>query len=172
MNSDEQAFGAQPLHPLAPSTKSNGKAGIDMKHAQRRIAVTGLFLLLAAGAGTAQATSDGSGKPMTRQKVEMDAGEFLRTHEWDATREAWGLKPGYEAPSGVRSRADVVAERDNFLRKHSWNGEKLAWEPLAAPRDLSTRSHEQERAEAVQFSKTHSYDETQGGWVETKAGGG
>ena len=42
----------------------------------------------------------------------METAEFLRTHRWDDNASVWVMRAGVDAPTGVKPRAEVKAERD------------------------------------------------------------
>ncbi|MCJ7799047.1 MAG: hypothetical protein MUP33_04705 [Polaromonas sp.] len=130
--------------------------------------VAGLFFALAGGVVQAQGASDPAATaPLAREQVKMERDEFMRTHQWDAVAENWVLKPGMEAPAGMKSRAEVKAERNEFLRNHRWNPVSGEWNPLTkAPRDVSKMTRAQVRKETIQFTRTHQWDNNKGAWVE------
>ena len=141
------------------------KTGNNMKRFQAMPLLLSLVLASTVGVAGAQATDS---SPTTRKEVKMETAEFLKTHQWDATKEAWYMKPEFEAPTGVKPRSEVKAERDAFLRDHRWDDTKQAWEQLPQPRDMSTLTRAQVKAETAMFLKTHSYDEGSGAWKPAK----
>ncbi len=137
-----------------------------MKRFQAMLLPIGLVLAATVGVAGAQTPSGDSTK--SRAEVKMETKEFLKTHQWDATNEAWMVKPDVAPPSGVRSRADVKADRDAYLKKHRWDETKQAWVELPQDRDMSKLSRDQVKMETKMFLKTHSYDEESGAWKEAK----
>jgi hypothetical protein len=95
----------------------------------------------------------------------MDAAEFRRTHRWDASIESWVLKPEFEPPAGVKTRAEVKAERDAFLRTHRWDAAGEKWDPIKAESTVS-ESRQAVRDDTRQFLKTHEWNDIDGKWVE------
>jgi len=137
-----------------------------MKRYQAMLLPLGLVLAATVGVAGAQNASGDSTK--SRAEVKMETKEFLKTHQWDATNEAWMVKPDVAPPSGVRSRAEVKAERDAWLKNHQWDEKNGAWMQLDKPRDMSHLSREQVKMETKMFLKTHTYDEESGAWKEAK----
>jgi hypothetical protein len=137
-----------------------------MKRLQAMLLPLGFVLASTVSVVSAQMPADSGGK--TRAQVKMETADFLKTHQWDAEREAWYMKPDVDPPAGVRSRADVKAERDAWLKVHRWDGNKAAWVSLDQPRDMSTLSREQVKAETKMYLKTHHYDETSSAWTDVK----
>ena len=113
-----------------------------------------------AHAQTAAATA-----PETRAQVKMDTVDFLKTHRYDDVSESWVLKSGVEPPAGVKSRAEVKAERDAFLRANKYS-EEDGWVPLKEPRDLGKMTRAQVKDETRTFLATHTYDELKGAYVD------
>ncbi|MEO7161214.1 MAG: hypothetical protein ABJA84_03530 [Polaromonas sp.] len=144
------------------------KASFKMKRLQVLPLVLGLFFTFSAAMVNAQTAGATAGAtPMTREQVKMERDEFLRTHRWDTETDNWVMKPGIEAPAGMKSRAEVKAEREEFMRNHRWDQVSDNWLPMdKAPRDLSKLSREQVRAEAAQFVRTHRWDDDKSAWVE------
>jgi hypothetical protein len=113
---------------------------------------------------SAQTTTDAASP--TRARVKMDRDDFLKSHRWDAGMGDWVLKPGFEAPVGVKSRAEVHAERDQFLKVNRWNADNETWISVkGAERNLSTMSHDDVRKETQAFVRTHQWDELADKWV-------
>lgn len=127
-----------------------------------------LGLVLATTVGVAGAQTPPAEGTKSRAEVKMETKEFLKTHQWDATNEAWMVRPDVAPPSGVRSRAEVKADRDKWLSMHRWDENKGAWVDLDKPREMSTLSRAQVKMETKMFLKTHSYDEESGAWKEAK----
>jgi hypothetical protein len=104
---------------------------------------------------------------MTREQVKIERNEFLRSHEWDPDTDNWVLKPGFEAPAGMKTRDEVKAARDEFLRNHRWDTNTSTWVRLKeGPRDLGQMTREQVRAETLEFMRTHEWDTTDEHWVD------
>jgi len=119
----------------------------------------------------AQAADAASPAPLTRAQVRMERAEFVKTHRWDTATENWVLKPGFEAPAGMKSRAQVKAERDEVLRNNRWDERTSSWVPLKGkPRELSSLTREQVRAETIQFMRSHRWDEETETWVPKSPG--
>lgn len=136
----------------------------------KRMQVLPLFIGLffaAAGMVNAQTAGDNAVASPTRGQVKMERDEFLKTHQYDVSTENWVLKPGFEAPTGLKSRAEIRAARDEFLQNNRYDSATEAWVPLKAePRKLSTMSREQLRQETRHFVRTHRWDEFTQTWVE------
>lgn len=134
-----------------------------MKRSSALSVVVGLALAPLWGAVLAQPSPPASGA--TRAEVKMERAEFLKTHMYDAANEVWVLKPGVEAPMGMKSRAQIKAERDEFLKNNRWNEETSSWIPLkGTPRNMESMSREQVKMETAAFFKTHRYDEQSETW--------
>lgn len=107
-------------------------------------------------------------QPLTRAQVKMERQEFLRSHSWDPVNEVWTVKPGFEAPAGVKSRAEMKAERDEFLRNNRWDVATRSWVPIkGGPRKLDTLTRAEVKKDTQAFLRTHRFDEELGQWVET-----
>jgi hypothetical protein len=79
------------------------------------------------------------------------------------------LKPGFEAPAGVKNREQVKAERDEFLRNNRYDNESSAWVPRKPSKGaVSTLSRAQVREETRQFMRTHQWDSFNQAWQEVK----
>jgi len=127
--------------------------------------LVGLFV--ASATGVASAADKAADTSVTRSQVKMERDEFLKTHEYDPDMDNWVLKPGFEAPAGMKPRAEVKAERNEFLRNNRWDETTSSWVSLKGkPRDMSTMSRDQVRNETRQFNRTHRYDEVNSVWVE------
>lgn len=103
----------------------------------------------------------------SRQQIKMDRAEFLRSHVWDESSEAWRLRAGFEPPEGVKSRSDVRAARDTFVMTHRWDQMRGGWvdrSPAAA--SISAMSREQVRVDTRRFMRTHRWDEAAEAWVD------
>lgn len=125
-------------------------------------------LLAAAGATSAfaQAAVAPPAEPLTRAQVRMERAEFVKSHRWDEATANWVLKPGYDAPVGMKTRAQVMAERDEVLRNNQWDERTGTWVPLKGkPREISTLSREQVRKETAEFIRTHRWDEETETWM-------
>jgi hypothetical protein len=125
-------------------------------------------LLAAAGATSAfaQAADTPSAEPLTRAQVRMERAEFVKSHRWDEATGNWVLKPGFDAPMGMKTRAQVMAERDEILRNNQWDESTGTWVPLKGkPREMSTLSREQVRKETAEFVRTHRWDEETETWM-------
>jgi|GEM_PF-2027994 hypothetical protein len=146
---------------------SNKNEGFKMKRLRvMSLLLAGLFVASTAGVVTAQNTGDKPATSVTREQVKMERDEFLRTHEYDPDIDNWVLKPGIDAPTGMKPRADVKAERNDFLRNNRWDDATSSWVSLKGkPRKMSTLSREQVRNETRQFNRTHRYDEINSTWV-------
>jgi hypothetical protein len=136
----------------------------------KRFKLVPMVIAVALGATSAlvsaqtAATADATSAPRARIKMERD--EFLKTHRWDAGLGEWMLKPGFDAPVGVKSRTEVIAERDAFLKSNRWNADNETWIPVqGAARNLSTMSREDVRKETQAFVRTHHWDELADKWV-------
>lgn len=107
--------------------------------------------------------------PLTREQVKMEREEFMKSHSYDAASDNWVLKPGFEAPAGVKTREQVKAERDEFLRNNRYDEATSTWVPLkgsVAPASAKTR--QQVREETRLFLRTHRWDEVNQIWQEFK----
>lgn len=126
------------------------------------------LMLATAGAGPAfaQAADVAATEPLTRAQVRMERAEFVKSHRWDEASSNWVLKPGFDAPTGMKTRAQVMAERDEILRNNQWDENTGTWVPLKAkPREMSTLSREQVRKETAEFVRTHRWDEETESWL-------
>jgi hypothetical protein len=142
-----------------------------MKYPQTLQLTLGLCLVASASLAQAQSTTAISTQaPMTREQVKMDRNEFLKSHTWDVRNNVWTLKPGYEAPEGVKSRADVKTERDKFLGANKWDRHTSQWVAISGtPRPMSSLTREQVKTETDQFMRMYSWDEETGAWVRNSA---
>jgi hypothetical protein len=126
----------------------------------------GLVFASAVGVAGAQSTDEKTGAPTTRSQVKMERDDFIKSHTYDPVTENWILKPGFEAPVGMKARADIKADRDEFLRNNHWDVVNEVWVPVKGqPRNLSNLSREQVRMETRQFVRTHRWDEVTSTWV-------
>ena len=136
-----------------------------MKRMQIASLVLGLLLGATGGVVNAQSVGAQAEASNTREQVKMDRDEFLKTHRWEGDN--WVLKPGFEAPAGMKSRAEMKAERNEFLRNNRWEQATSSWVPLnAQPRDISTLTRAQMRAETAEFQRTYKWDEVTQTWVQ------
>jgi hypothetical protein len=111
-----------------------------------------------------------TGSMVTRTPMKMDSREFLRTHEWNEATDTWSMKMDVMPPEGVKSRAEVKAQRDTFLSNNRWDNvtsQYVAIKP--GPRQLSSLTRAQVKAETVQFMRTHSWNEETSTWVDVPA---
>ena len=107
--------------------------------------------------------------PLTREQVKMERDEFLKTHRYDPHTENWVMKPGFEAPAGVKTREQVRAERDEFLRNNRFDNPTSTWVPLkGSTGPESTKTRAQIREETRQFMRTHQWDTAKEVWQEIK----
>jgi len=127
--------------------------------------VVGILALAAIATVAGSALAQGkSGE--TREQVKMETKEFLKTHRYDETTDAWMLKAGVEPPEGVKTRAEIKAGRDAFLKKNHWDETTASWVARDASKPaLSSLTTEQRRTAERAFNKTHRFDETSGEWV-------
>lgn len=149
-------------------TDAHGRNGTFLtKHLQVLPLLFGLIFACTAGVVNAQSAGEQAGAPLTRAQVKMERDEFIRTHQYDQATETWILKPGIEAPAGMKSRAEIKAARDEFLRNNRFDSATETWVPLKAePRNLSTMSREQVREETRHFVRTRRWDDLTQTWVE------
>jgi hypothetical protein len=133
-----------------------------------RLLISSTVLLTAA---TAQAQMPAPGAPTlrgespSRMQMKMERDEFLRSHVWSEAAGQWTLREGVDLPAGVKPRAEVKAARDEFLRNNRWT-ETGGWMPTRTPRNTSTMSRTQVRADTVRFLSTHHWDESSDSWQE------
>ena len=107
--------------------------------------------------------------PLSREQVKMERDEFLKTHRYDVETDNWVLKPGFEAPAGVKNREQVKAERDEFLRNNRYDNESHTWVPRKPSAGVaSTLTRAQVREETRQFMRTHQWDSFNQAWQEVK----
>jgi hypothetical protein len=136
-----------------------------MKRQSTSSLVIGLFLAAGCGSLLAQ-TPAPTASTVTRAEVKMETAEFKKTHVYDAVNETWMVKPGMDAPAGMKSRAQIKAERDEFLRNNRWEENSSTWVPLKGkPREMSSLTREQVKAETIAFLKTHRFDENTETWI-------
>jgi hypothetical protein len=115
------------------------------------------------------AQTTASPAPLTREQIKMERDEFVRTHRYDPHTENWVMKPGFEAPTGVKTREQVRAERDEFLRNNRFDYVSGSWIPLkGSTGPESTRTRAQIREETRQFMRTHQWDTAKEVWLEVK----
>lgn len=127
----------------------------------------GLSLAAMTGMASAQNAIDTVAVPM-----KMDRADFLNMFMYDTVNDMWVLKPGMAPPMGIRSRAEVRAERDMFLSNNRYDNATSKWIPLGGtPRQMSSMSREEVRAETANFLRTHRYDEPTSKWTERSGGG-
>lgn len=141
-----------------------------MKRLQVLPLLLGLFFAFTAGVVNAQTVGGDVAAPLTREQTKKERDDFFKTHQYDAATENWVLRPGFEPPTGTKSRAEVKAELDEFFKTHKYDAANETWIPVTgAPRDLSKLTRAQVRAETAQFYRTHVWDDVSGSWVERKA---
>ena len=59
-----------------------------------------------------------------------------------------------------------------FLSMNRWDNGMSRWVPVTgAPRNMSTMSREEVKAETANFLRTHRYDEPTSKWTERSTGG-
>lgn len=106
---------------------------------------------------------------MTREQIRMERDEFLKSHFYDPHTENWVMKPGFEAPAGMKTREQVRAERDEFLRNNRFDYASGFWLPIkGSTGPQSTRTRAQIREETRQFMRTHQWDTAKETWQEVK----
>ena len=81
------------------------------------------------------------------------------------------MKAGMTLPEGIKSRAEVKAERDLYMSMHKYDTRSQKWVPMTTPRNMSTMSREEVKAETAHFLRTHRYDEPTSKWTERTTGG-
>ncbi|MBS1163615.1 MAG: hypothetical protein H6R03_1511 [Burkholderiaceae bacterium] len=96
-------------------------------------------------------------------------------HVWNDGLGTYVLKEGAAVPEGVKTRAQIVAERNKFLASYRWNDGKSAWEPIAGkPRDVAAepldcgKTRAEIQKDCTAFLKTHRWDEASGTYVAIK----
>ena len=138
------------------------------------VASVGICAALAGGAVNAQSPEE-LACAKTRAEVRNECVQFMKTHTWNDGLGTYVLKQGAPVPEGVKTRAQIVAERNAFLASNRWNNAKSAWEPIPGkPRDVAseplecklTRADVQNDCNA--FMKTHRWDEATGTFVAIK----
>ena len=125
----------------------------------------GLALAAPYGVALAQGSGDAAATPLSREQVKRDRDEFIKTHRWDAGTETWVLKPGVEAPAGMKTRAQIRSERDEFLRNNRYDSATETWVPIKAEKRTASKTREQVRQETRQFMRTHEWDAATEAWV-------
>jgi hypothetical protein len=101
----------------------------------------------------------------------MTRAQFLSMYTWDTVNDMWVMKAGMTLPEGIKSRAEVKAERDLYLSMHKYDSRNQLWVPMTTPRNMSTMTRAQVRAETAAFMRTHRWDETSSKWdLKTTAG--
>jgi hypothetical protein len=157
-------YGIREMNTIASIKPSSGS----MKHLQIVPLLLGLLLT---NIGLVNAQTTVAPTPLTREQVKMERDEFMKSHRYDQVTENWVMKPGFEAPVGVKSRAEVKAQRDDFLRKHRYEGgvDSGKWVPLTDEEaKASNKSRAQVREETRQFVRTHQWDSVKEVWQEAK----
>jgi hypothetical protein len=125
----------------------------------------GLAVASVMGLSTAQMPTGTVSAGATPMK--MTHAEFLRMYTWDPANEMWIMNAGVTLPEGVKSRANVKAERDAFLRNNRYDNINSKWIALGPkPREVSAMTREEVRAETIAYMRTHEWDETTEMWVE------
>lgn len=127
--------------------------------------------LLSALLLSVSAFTQAQGTGATRQQIAMERDAFLAMAQWDAFTGMWVLKPGMELPSGVKSRADVIAMRDRDISMSKWDAFTGMWVALKTPRDMSQLTREQVEMETARFVMMHRFDEYQNKWVSRVSSG-
>lgn len=139
-----------------------------------RVASVGICAAVAGGTVSAQSPEE-LACAKTRAEVRNECVQFMKTHTWNDGLGAYVLKQGAPVPEGVKTLAQIVAERNAFLASNRWNDVKSAWEPITGkPRDVAsepldckmTRADVQK--DCVAFMKTHRWDEATGTYVAVK----
>jgi hypothetical protein len=124
--------------------------------------------LAAVFTGSSAQTSD----TKTRAQVKADRDAFMKTHEWDEQTATWVAKPGTKdetAAASTQTRSEAKKDRDAFLSKNKYDDSCACYKPIGgAPRDVSTLTKEQRKAEIADFNRTHRYDDATATWVERK----
>ena len=137
-----------------------------MHHKHLVLMLSAATLALAGHHAQAQQSSTGAkATASTRAQVKMEREDFIKSHQWDADKETWVLKPEYEPPGQMKGRAEVRKERDEFLRNNRWDTATEAWVPLVQPRVVSQLSREQMRNETREFLRTHEWDTVTEAWI-------
>ncbi|MCK9382790.1 MAG: hypothetical protein M0P95_17230 [Sulfuritalea sp.] len=127
---------------------------------------TAVFGIGSPAAFAAEPTAKQTAKAASRAEAKAERDEFLKTHEWVA--EHWELKGGGPYKSG-KARADVLAERDAFLKENRWDPQKEEWVSIKAkPREVSKLPRDQVKSEALEFHRTHEWNEATGKYIERK----
>ena len=103
---------------------------------------------------------------LTREQVVMDRDMFLKIFRWDELNSQWVMKDGMAVPTGVKSRAEVMAMTEEFLKMNRWDDVNSEWVPTGGkPRDMSKLTRDQVQMETIRFLMTHRFDEAASEWV-------
>ena len=136
-----------------------------MKNSLPIVASLGICFALVGGMASAQ-TPEELACAKTRAEVKGECVQFLKTHVWNEGLGTYVLKSGVNPPEGVKTRQQIVAERNKFLAANRWDDGKTMWVPIAGkPRDVAneplecakTRPEVQKDCNA--FLKTHRWDD-------------
>ena len=143
-----------------------------MKLSLPLVASLGVCVALAGGAVSAQ-TPEELACAKTRAEVRTSCVQFLKTHRWDDGASTYVLKEGAPVPEGVKTRAQIVSERNAFLSSHTYNDAKSMWEPIPGKgRDVAAEPMECAKTRAdVQkdcnaFLKTYRWDDGKAMYVK------
>jgi hypothetical protein len=102
----------------------------------------------------------------TSNEIKMDLQDFKSSHRYDDVLDVWTLKPEYEPPRGMKSRAEIIAERNVFLSMNRYDAGTQNWVKIpGSPRDMSTMSRDQVKRERDAFLSNHMYDNNTSLWV-------
>jgi hypothetical protein len=102
---------------------------------------------------------------LSREQVRMDRDAFLSMMRWDELTGMWVLKPGFEPPAGIKTRAEVIRMREEFLRMNRYDESTSSWVPLKSAREMSTLSRDQVNMETVRFTMMYRWDEQRSEWL-------
>jgi hypothetical protein len=126
----------------------------------------GVALTAACALSFSQTSSDKAAPTASRNEIKMDLQDFKSSHRYDDVLDVWTLKPEYEPPRGMKSRAEIIAERNVFLSMNRYDAGTQNWVKIPGnPRDMSTMSRDQVKRERDAFLSTHMYDNNTSLWV-------
>ena len=129
-----------------------------------------LAVAMASATGWVQAQSPAA-TTAAAAEMKMNRAQFLNMYTWDSVNDMWVMKAGMTLPEGIKSRADVKAERDLYMSMHKYDTRSEKWVPMTTPRNMATMSREEVKAETANFLRTHRYDEPTSKWTARTTGG-
>lgn len=138
----------------------------------KRLHIAPLILSLAMASATGWVSAQSPGTTAAAAaEMKMTSAQFLSMYTWDTVNDMWVMNAGMVLPEGIKSRADVKAERDLYMSMNKYDTRSQKWVPMTTARNMSTMSREEVKAETAHFLRTHRYDEPTSKWTARTTGG-